>query len=211
MSLLRLLAVSFIGILIFACAEKKHVMVKDLYVEDLQDFINKMKVYSSVEGILNLQYEGKSTLQGDALLRISERELLLRVYYMGFPAGEVYEENGEVSSNLLIEKDRLKQLAIGIRKGFIWWDGDFLIEENSNDYILKDKKADRIVILDKLGFMPLRQTLNVEGQILLINYNDYVKVQTEDGTVLNMPMNIVVYYKNRTLKIKIEKIKIKNA
>lgn len=211
MNLLRLLAVSLIGILIFACAEKKHVMFKELHVEDLQDFINKMKVYSSVESILNLQYEGKSTLQGDASLRISERELLLRVYYMGFPAGEVYEENGEVSSNLLIEKDRLKQLATSIRKGFIWWDGDFVIEENSNDYILRDKKADRIVILDKLGFMPLRQTLNLEGQTLLINYNDYSKVQTEDGTVLNMPMNIVVYYKNRTLKIKIERIKIKNA
>ncbi|MCX8034365.1 MAG: hypothetical protein N3A00_03490 [Thermodesulfovibrio sp.] len=211
MSLLRFLVFSFVLILLFACAEKKPLIVKEFYVEDLQDFLNKMKIYSSIEGILNLQYEGKNNLQGDAFLRISERELLLRVYYMGFPAGEVYEENGEVTSNLLIEKDRLKQLVTGIRKGFIWWDGDFVVEENSNEYILKDKKADRIVILKKSGFMPLIQTLNVEGQTLLINYDDYSKIQTEDGTVLNMPMNIVVYYKNRTLKIKIERIKIKNA
>lgn len=211
MSLLRFLAVSFVLILFFACAEKKPVTIKEFYVEDLQDFINKMRAYSSIEGVLNIQYEGKNTFQGDASLRISKEELLLRVYYMGFPAGEVYEENGEVTSNLFIEKDRLKQLVTGIRKGFIWWDGDFIVEERSNEYILKDKKADRIVILKKSGFMPLSQTINLEGQNLLINYDDYSKVQTEDGTVLNMPMHIAVYYKNRTLKIKIERIKIKNA
>lgn len=94
-----------------------------------------MQIYDSLEGVLNLQYETKnSVLNGDASLRISKNELLLRVYYMGFPAGEIYEENGEVSSNLLIEKDRLKQLAIGIRKGFIWWNGNFTVSEDSENF-----------------------------------------------------------------------------
>lgn len=59
--------------------------------------------------------------------------------------------------------------------------------------------------------MPLKQTLTVDNQTILIIYNEYKKIQTEDGTTLNMPSSISVYYKNRTLKIKIEKIKIKNA
>lgn len=211
MNLLRLLAVSFIVIFLFSCVEKKPVTVKEFYAEDLQDFLNKMKTYSSIEGTLNLQYEGKSNLQGDASLKISPNQLLLRVYYLGFPAGEIYEENGKVDSNLAIEHDKLKQLATGIRKGFLWWQGDFLFEENADVYILKEKNNDRIIKLDKLGFMPLNQILTVEGQTIEINYTNYDKIQTEDGTVLNMPLTIEVYYKNIRLKIKIERLKIKNA
>lgn len=212
MNLLKLLAISLSIFLFFGCAEKRPVTVKEFYAEDLQDFLNRMKIYSAIEGILNLQYEAKnSSLNGDASLRISKDELLLRVYYMGFPAGELYEENGEVTSNLLIEKDRLKQLAISIRKGFLWWDGNFSIEDEGTQYILKDKNIDRIILLNKEGFMPLQQNLTVEGQTILINYDSYSKIQTEDGTLLNMPLNIVVFYKNRTLKIKIERIKLKNA
>lgn len=211
MNLLRLLAVSFIVIFLFSCVEKKPVTVKEFYAEDLQDFLNKMKTYSSIEGTLNLQYEGKSNLQGDASLKISPNQLLLRVYYLGFPAGEIYEENGKVDSNLAIEHDKLKQLATGIRKGFLWWQGDFLFEENADVYILKEKNNDRIIKLDKLGFMPLNQILTVEGQTIEINYTNYYKIQTEDGTVLNMPLTIEVYYKNIRLKIKIERLKIKNA
>lgn len=212
MNLLKLLAISLSIFLFFGCAEKRPVTVKEFYAQDLQDFLNRMKIYSNIEGVLNLQYEAKnSSLNGDASLRISKDELLLRVYYLGFPAGELYEENGEVTSNLLIEKDRLKQLAISIRKGFLWWDGDFSIDDEGTQYILKDKNIDRIILLNKEGFMPLQQTLTVEGQTILINYDSYSKIQTEDGTLLNMPLNIVVFYKNRTLKIKIERIKLKNA
>lgn len=212
MNLWRFLAVSFSILLFFACAEKKPVAVKEFYAEDLQDFLNKMKSYCCLEGALNLQYEGKnSILNGDASLRISLKELLLRVYYMGLPAGEVYEEDGEVTSNLMIEKERLKQFVTGIRKGFIWWEGDFLISEKEEEYILREKDSDRILILKKEGFIPLNQIINVEGQKVLINYDNYSKIQTEDGTILNMPLNIIVFYKNRTLKIKIERIKIKNA
>ncbi len=212
MNLSKVLAISLVIFLFFGCAEKRPVTVKEFYAQDLQDFLNTMKIYSAIEGVLNLQYEAKnSLLNGDASLRISKNELLLRVYYMGFPAGELYEENGEVTSNLLIEKDRLKQLAISIRKGFLWWDGDFSIEEEGTQYILKDKNIDRIILLNKEGFMPLQQNLTVEGQTILINYDNYSKIQTEDGTLLNMPLNIVVFYKNRTLKIKIERIKLKNA
>lgn len=210
MNFLRLLVVSLIIFLFSGCAEKKPAIVKEFYADNIEDFIKKMQIYNSVEGVLNIQYETKnSVLNGDALLRISNNELLLRVYYMGFPAGEIYEENGEVSSNLLIEKDRLKQLAVGIRKGFIWWNGNFTVTEDSENFFLKEEE--RIIILKKDGFMPLKQTLTVDNQAILITYDEYKKIQTEDGTALNMPSIISVYYKNRTLKIKIEKINIKNA
>ena len=211
-SFLLCLFCCLILLFISGCAEKRPLTVKEFYAEDINDFIKKMQVYNSVEGVLNIQYEAKSSvLNGDASLKISKNELLLRVYYMGFPVGEIYEENGEVSSNLMIEKDRLKQLAIGIRKGFIWWNGDFTITEDTENFILKEKEGQRTVTLKKEGFMPLNQTIIVDNQTVLITYDEYKKIQTEDGTILNMPSNINVYYKNRALKIKIEKIKLSNA
>lgn len=210
MNLLRLLAVSLIIFLLFGCAEKKPVTIKDFYAENIEDFIKKMENYNFIDAVLNLQYEAKnSILNGDALLKISNNELLLRIYYLGFPVGEIYEENGEVSSNIFIEKDRLKQLAIGIRKGFIWWNGNFTITEESENFILRE--AERTIILKKDGFMPLKQTLIVDNKTISITYDEHKKIQTEDGTILNMPFSISVFYKNRTLRIKIEKINIKNA
>lgn len=211
MSLLKLLAVNLVFLVFFSCADRKPITIKEFHAEGLEDFLTKMKPYSSIESVFNIHYEGKNTLKGDASLKISRNRLLLRVYYMGFPAGEVYEENGEVNSNVLIEKEHLKQLTKGIRKGFLWWDGDFFVEEDTEVYILRDKNMDRVLVLDKSGFMPLRQIINAEGQTVLIDYDNYGKVQTEDGTVLNMPFRIVVLYKNRTLKINIEKLKLKNV
>jgi hypothetical protein len=211
MNLLKLSVFSIFLFLLFGCAEKKPVIVKEFYAEDLQDFLNKTKAYSVIESVLKLQYEDKKLLEGDAFLKIDNHQLLLRVYYKGFLAGEVFEENGMVTSNLSIDDNRLSQLVIGIRKGFFWWQGDFFVEENYSDYLLKDKDVDRVVILDKAGFIPLRQNLNIEGQSIIIIYDNYSKVQTEDGTTLNMPMSMVVYYKNKALKIKIERIKIYNA
>ncbi len=212
MNFWKLLVISLLCALLFACAERKPIVVEEFKAESLQEFIEEMQKYSYIEGILNLQYETKnSQLNGEASLRISKKELLLRVYYLGFPAGEIYEEDGSVSSNLIIEKDRLNELAKGIRKGFIWWQGDFSIEENSDDYILKDRQNDRVLILKKVGFMPVSQILNVDGQKIIITYHEYGKIQTEDGKSINIPLNMEVNYKNRTLKIKIERLRIKNV
>ncbi|MEN2994170.1 MAG: hypothetical protein ABDH19_02330 [Thermodesulfovibrio sp.] len=209
MSLLRLLVVSLIILLFSNCAEKK-VTVKDFYAENIEDFIKRMENYNSLEAVLNLQYEAKNNiLNGDALLRISKNEFLLRIYYLGFPIGEIYEEDGEISSNLNIEKDRLKQLAIGVKKSFLWWNGNFTITEEFEKFILKD--GERTIILKKDGFIPLKQTLNVDNQTISITYDEHKKIKTEDGTIIEMPFLISVSYKNKTLRIKIEKINIKNA
>lgn len=212
MNLLKLLAVSFIFLLFFGCAEKKPLTIKEFHAQDLEDFLNKMKSYSSLEGVLNIQYEGKgNTLKGDASLKISKEQLLLRFYYMGFPMGELYEENGEITSNLPIEKERLNQLATGIRLGFIWWNGDFQVEDHEEGYFLKDQKMERVIVLDKKGFIPLSQSLRVDEETILITYDNSSKIQTEEGTLLNMPSMMVVKYRNRTLVIKIEKMRLGNA
>jgi len=38
---------------------------------------------------------------------------------------------------LRVEKDKIKQLTVGIRKGFMWWDGDFEVTENEEQFYFK--------------------------------------------------------------------------
>lgn len=210
MNLLRLLAVSFILFVSFGCAEKKPVMLEEFHAESLEDFIKKMKSYDILESSLSLDYKTKdSFLNGDASLKIHKNETFLRVYYLGFPAGDFYEKDGEVSSNLRVEKDKIKQLTVGIRKGFMWWDGDFEVTENEDNFILKDK--DREIVLNKNGFMPVKQSFVIENEPVLITYDKYTKIRTDDNFSLTMPSNITVYYKNRTLKIRIDSIKLRHG
>lgn len=212
MNFLRLFAVSLFIFLIYGCAEKKVEVIKEFYAEDVQDFIRKMQNYQGIEGSLVIDYESKGKqLNGDAFLKINKDETLLRVYYMGFPVGEVYQKDEEVSSNLLIENDRAKQILTGIRKGFMWWIGEFEIKEEGEKFILKEKSDERTVFLDKNGFMPLSQSFVFENQKILIIYDDFKKIQADDRTSLLMPSKIVVYYKDRTLKISIEKLKLLNG
>ncbi|WP_353684132.1 hypothetical protein V4D30_09685 [Thermodesulfovibrio sp. 3907-1M] len=212
MNFLRLLTISFVILLILGCAEKKPEILKEFYAEDVHDFIKKMQNYQSIESSLAIDYESKGNLlSGDALLKINKNETLLRIYYIGFPAGEVYQKDEEVSSTLPIEKDKVKQILTGVRKGFMWWVGDFEINEKDNNFILKEKNSDREVMLNKKGFIPVSQSFTFENQQILITYDNFKEFQTEDKTSLVMPSRIIVYYKNRTLTINIEKLKLING
>ncbi|MEN2985753.1 MAG: hypothetical protein ABDH16_03740, partial [Thermodesulfovibrionaceae bacterium] len=114
-----------------------------------------------------------------------------------------------VSSNVFIEKDFLKQIVTGIKKGFLWWQGDFSIEENPEEFTLKE--TDRVVFIQKEDFAPVKQILTIDSKNILINYERYEKIQTEEGELFIMPVSIKVNYKNFLLKIEIEKMKIQRG
>lgn len=209
MKLLRLL-VSLSLIFLLSCAKQKSIVLQEFSPVGIEDFLRKMQDYSSAEAILNLYYEGKGgTLNGDAILKIKKSELLLRVYYFGFPAGEIYEEKGQVTSTVFIEKEILKQIVTGVRKGIIWWQGDFSVDESSEEFILKENG--RKVYIHKKDFTPIKQLLTIDDRNILITYGRNEKVYTEDGVLLNIPLSIQVNYKNRLLRIEIEKIKIQHG
>ncbi|MDI1472703.1 MAG: hypothetical protein QMD43_00055 [Thermodesulfovibrio sp.] len=212
MNFLKVLLVSLIIITISGCAEKKPQVLKEFYAENIQEFIRKMQNYQSLESSLTIDYESKgSLLSGDAALKIYKNETLLRVYYMGFPVGEVYEKEGEFSSNLPMEKDKIIQILTGIKRGFMWWNGDFEVIENEKNFILRERESDREIVLTKNGFMPVSQTFTFENQKIFIVYEDFKEFQTHDNTTLIMPSQIIVYYKNKNLKIRIEKLKLING
>jgi len=210
MNFLKVLLVSLIIIIISGCAEKKPQVLKEFYAENIQDFIRKMQNYQSLESSLTIEYESKGSLfSADASLKIYKNETLLRVYYMGFTVGEIYEKEGEFSSNLPMERDKIMQILTGIKRGFMWWNGDFEVIENEKNFILRE--SDREIVLTKNGFIPVSQTFTFENQKIFIVYEDFKEFQTHDKTTLIMPSQIIVYYKSRNLKIKIEKLKIING
>jgi len=210
MNFLKVLLVSLIIIIISGCAEKKPQVLKEFYAENIQDFIRKMQNYQSLESSLTIEYESKESLfSGDASLKIYKNETLLRVYYMGFTVGEIYEKEGEFSSNLPMERDKIMQILTGIKRGFMWWNGDFEVIENEKNFILRE--SDREIVLTKNGFIPVSQTFTFENQKIFIVYEDFKEFQTHDKTTLIMPSQIIVYYKSRNLKIKIEKLKLING
>jgi hypothetical protein len=210
MNFLKVLLVSLIIIIISGCAEKKPQVLKEFYAENIQDFIRKMQNYQSLESSLTIEYESKESLfSADASLKIYKNETLLRVYYMGFTVGEIYEKEGEFSSNLPMERDKIMQILTGIKRGFMWWNGDFEVIENEKNFILRE--SDREIVLTKNGFIPVSQTFTFENQKIFIVYEDFKEFQTHDKTTLIMPSQIIVYYKSRNLKIKIEKLKLING
>jgi len=210
MNILKVLLVSLIIIIISGCAEKKPQVLKEFYAENIQDFIRKMQNYQSLESSLTIEYESKGSLfSADASLKIYKNETLLRVYYMGFTVGEIYEKEGEFSSNLPMERDKIMQILTGIKRGFMWWNGDFEVIENEKNFILRE--SDREIVLTKNGFIPVSQTFTFENQKIFIVYEDFKEFQTHDKTTLIMPSQIIVYYKSRNLKIKIEKLKLING
>jgi hypothetical protein len=101
------------------------------------------------------------------------------------------------------------QILTGIKRGFMWWNGDFEVIENEKNFILRE--SDREIVLTKNGFIPVSQTFTFENQKIFIVYEDFKEFQTHDKTTLIMPSQIIVYYKSRNLKIKIEKLKLING
>lgn len=209
MNLLRFLVFSLLILSLISCAERKPITTRDFHASNLTEYTKKLNLYSTVESVLFIEYEGKGKkFKGDALLRISDSKVLLRVYYMGFPAGEITEEGGEINSTVAIEKDRARELIRGLRKAFLWWKGDFTLFENEEEYVLREN--DRILLLRKENFIPTTQILTVEGHEITIIYENPQKVQAEDGTLVELPMTINLFYRDRSLVAKIEKIKLKN-
>ncbi|HEX8947729.1 MAG TPA: hypothetical protein VF790_02135, partial [Dissulfurispiraceae bacterium] len=71
----------------------------------LEEALAKLRDIASIEAVLSVEYEkNDSTMTGDAFLNLSEDRLSLRLYYLGFLAGEVSEEDGVIKSNPKMSK-----------------------------------------------------------------------------------------------------------
>lgn len=207
-NLFRFLVISLSILSLLSCAEKRVTLKETSFIQNINELLVRLSHYRAVEATVFVDYEGRGRkLKGDALLKISERSVLLRVYYMGFPAGQIVEEDGEIDSTVAIDKEKAREFINGLRKALLWWQGSFSVSEQEDEYVLVED--DRIVLVKKSDFTPTVQFLSLEGYQVKIIYENPKEVLAEGGTLIVFPTSINLHYRDMAVFAKIEKIKLR--
>jgi len=197
-------------LLVFSCAPK--------YAEkpsregiSLSNILAKMNTVQSVEAVLSIEYEKNNALMsGDAFLNLSPAALDLRIYYLGFLAGEVKEDNGVIKSKPKLDKYKSTVLVDGLRNGFLWWTiSDYTIQENPDNYVLRN--FNRTLTISKSNLLPLEQTIELDnGEEMTISYDEPVrnKPETEknglDPEIAWYQSHLSIRYKDHQVTVRVK-------
>ncbi len=208
-------------LLSLSCA-KKQVDITIYNDFRLEDVISEHKKINSIEALLSIEFDrGDNIMSGDAFINIGQDTLDMRLYYLGFLAGEVKEENSIIKSNPKLDPYRLTILVDGLKNSFMWWkSNDFIIEEREDFYVLKD--INKIIFINKQTLLPIKQTISIiNGEELNILYDEPVRYVPEDEeknkVTLGEPNSLfpfwynsrlTITYKNYLVKIRIKSYSI---
>ncbi|MFO0751843.1 MAG: hypothetical protein U0411_00775 [Thermodesulfovibrionales bacterium] len=139
----------------------------------LEQLLDELRRVSSIEAVLSIEYEKKDgALSGDAFLHLAHDTLTMRIYYLGFLAGEVTEEEGVIRSKPKLDRSKSILLVDGLRNSFFWWNmKEYRIEEKEDVYLLYNSY--RKVVISKKTLLPVRQTIELEsGDTIEIAYDE---------------------------------------
>lgn len=142
----------------------------------LDSALAEFRSISSIEAVLYVEYEkDDNVMGGDAFLNLSADRLNLRLYYLGFLAGEVSEEGGVVKSKPKLNRAKSTILVEGLKNSFLWWNiKDYAVQEKDNMYVLRN--ASRKLLISKDTLLPVEQTIQLDnGDELSIRYDAPVK------------------------------------
>jgi hypothetical protein len=207
--------------LIVSCAPK-HVELPSYEGIPVENALSELKNIKSIEAVLSVEYEKNANadgyaMSGDASLNVSEDKLNLRLYYLGFLAGEVSEDNGIIKSKPKLDKNKSTILIDGLKNSFFWWNiKDYTMQEKEDIYVLKNSY--RKILISKKTLLPVQQTIELnDGEELKIFYDVPAKSNnenTEEINQQNQPSNSKPVWYNSRLKIEfknyIVKIKVKS-
>ncbi len=202
---------SVLAILAFASCAPKYAEKPSREAGSLSEVLAKMNTVQSIEAVLSIDYEkNDATMSGDAFLNLSPSALDLRIYYLGFLAGEVKEDNGVIKSKPKLDKYKSIVLVDGLRNSFLWWTiSDYTIQETEDSYVLRN--FNRTLTIGKKDLLPLEQTLELDnGEEMTISY---------DGPACNKPdtakngldpeiawyqSHMSIRYRNHQLKVRVK-------
>ncbi len=167
--------------LITSCAPR-HIEKPSFADADLNKLLDAMSDVSAIEAVISMEYEKQHNLmRGDASLAISENQIDLKVYYLGFLAGYLKENNGVVESSQKLDKNKSTLLIDGLKNSFLWWKiKDYNVTDEGEFYTLKN--YNRKILVDKKTLLPVQQTMELyNGDELKIIYNSPAKVEQTDS------------------------------
>lgn len=195
-----LLLTAYCILLTVSCAPR-HVELPSYEGVSVENALSELKNIKSIEAVLSVEYEkNDSTMSGDASLNVSEDKLNLRLYYLGFLAGEVSEDNGIIKSKPKLDKNKSTILIDGIKNSFLWWNiKDYTLHEKEDAYELKNSY--RKLLISKKTLLPVQQTIELnDGEELKIFYDAPAK--TAEDKWYNSRLKIE--FKNYIVKIKVK-------
>ncbi len=204
--------------LMVSCAPR-HVETPSFHDIDLNGHFVELSKINTIEAVLSLEYEkGDSLMNGDASLTLSENSLELKIYYLGFLAGYIRENNGDVTVSPKMDRNRSLILVEGLKNSFMWWkaiDNTHTISENGRFYKLEN--YNRKIFLDKKTLLPAQQFIELyNGDELRIFYESPARIDdVSDGVqALSAPArwyqsNMKISLNNHILKIKIKSYTIR--
>lgn len=199
-----------------SCAPK-HIEMPSYEGISLENALSKLKNIKSIEAVLSVEYEkNDSTMNGDASLNVSEDKLNLRLYYLGFLAGEISEDNGIIKSKPKLDKNKSTILVEGLKNSFLWWNiKDYTLQEKEDMYVLKNSY--RKIVISKKTLLPIQQTIELnDGEELRIFYASPAKNNSEkpereplDSQQSNLKpfwynSAMTIEFKNYTVKIRVK-------
>jgi hypothetical protein len=200
-------------LLLISCAAPKLAEKPSHRGTSLNDALSQYRKISSISTVVGLDYEKNDVIMsGDASLSVSPDKLSLRIYYLGFLQGEVYEENGKIKSKPKLDKNKSLILVEGLKSSLFWWNiTDYTVTETADAYELRN--GYRRVVVNKESLLPVEQTIELEnGDTIAISYDTPSRIISEDGkeTPDNSPLS---WYQSRVriqLKNYIVRINVKS-
>jgi hypothetical protein len=197
--------------LLLLCCAPKYAERPSREGVSLSDMLAKMNTVQSIEAVLAIDYEkNETTMSGDAFLNLSPETLNLRIYYLGFLAGEISEDNGVIKSRPKIDKNKTIVLVDGLKNSFLWWTiKDYTIREKEDTYVLTN--YNRTLTISKKDLLPLRQTIELDnGEELTIAYEAPAQINQEsaqckvDRDVSWYQSRLSIQYKNHQVKVRVK-------
>lgn len=178
----------------------------------LDQALADLRSIKSIEAVLAVEYRKEdSVMTGDAFLALSEKALTLRLYYLGFLAGEIHEEEGAIRSTPKIDRNKSLVLVDGLRSGIFWWNvPDYAVTEEAGLYMLRNSSTKVTVSKDTL--LPVEQIIELNnGDSLRITYNEPARIDVEEGEAADLspilqwyPSRLNIELRNHAVRIKVK-------
>lgn len=172
----------FLVFLISSCAPRYAAIPPSYTGVSLDEAFTVLKKVSTIDALLSVDYDkgDGGSMSGDAHLTVSGNKLDLRIYYLGFLAAEVSEQDGIIKSKPKLDRSKGVLLVDGLRGSLFWWDiRDYTVTERDNLYVLKNSFKE--VAINRETLLPVRQTIELEnGDRLEISYESPARVEKEE-------------------------------
>lgn len=176
---LKLLLIFSICVFVISCAIRKPLKETregmDITLPTLMDRLSHIREIKG-SALVDLRMSGGS-MSGDASIMVRPESFDVKIYSMGFPAGEIKMQNGVFESSHQLRKEEEIIIVKCLKEGIFWWNATD-INITSTDCLFYLKRPGQVIALDKKTLKPIEQVIALPGgERLRITYKEAQKIE----------------------------------